>query len=356
MKRVQEEMNRQGVEGFVIPPSSNLYYLTGCGLPGDERFLALLLPREGPSLLMANALYRAQVETLPVEHFLYWTDGEDPYQVLKDHLAWGAFRTIALEQDLRALFSVPLVQRVFPGANIVLGDRLTGQLRLHKDPEELALIRRGSEIAERVLSETIGRGGWRGKRELDFMEELCGALRRAGVVSYRAIVAVGENAAVPHHVSGETRIEEGSCLLVDFVGKYQGYCTDMTRTFHFGPPSEEFRKVYDIVLEAHRAGTAAAKPGNTLGDVDAAARGVIEQRGYGPFFIHRTGHGIGIDAHEGPSASPGEATPLEPGMIFSVEPGIYLPGRLGVRIENLVAILPQGREVMQHSPLELQVR
>jgi Xaa-Pro dipeptidase len=150
-------------------------------------------------------------------------------------------------------------------------------------------------------------------------------------------------------------MEKGSSLLVDFWGSYQGYCTDCTRTFCLGKPDRQFEEIYAIVLEAHLAAEAQAVPGNTLADVDVAARSIIEKHGYGEYFTHRTGHGLGIDVHECISVNKGENIPIEPGMVFSIEPGIYLPGRLGVRIENLVAIGEKGAEVLHDFPRELTV-
>ena len=168
-------------------------------------------------------------------------------------------------------------------------------------------------------------------------------------------MAVGANAALPHYGVGKAVIEKGKCLLVDFWSRLEGYYTDCTRTFHFGRPDREFEKIHAIVLEAHLAAEAAARPGNTLGDVDFAARSVIEKYGYGEYFTHRTGHGIGIDIHEGDSVNKGVKTPIAPGMVFSIEPGIYFPGRFGVRIENLVATGEKGPEALHAYPRELKV-
>jgi Xaa-Pro dipeptidase len=317
----------------------------------------LVLFADQPPFILANILYKAQVEPLPVEQFVYWADGEDPYALLKGEIEKRKvpFTRVALEPQLPVAFSLPLGQN-FSGVEWVLGTALTAELRQRKDPEELALIRKASQEADKALRAVIGKGAyWIGRRELDFSEELAATLRQAGVITYGAIVASGPHAAVPHHATGNSIIEAGQGLLIDFGGTYEGYNTDCTRTFHFGKPSAEFEKVYSIVLEAHLAAEEKARLGNTLGDVDAAARGVIEKYGYGEYFTHRTGHGLGIDGHEGTPAGKGETTPIAPGMVFSIEPGIYLPGRLGVRIENLVAIAEQGTEVLHHFPRELQV-
>jgi Xaa-Pro dipeptidase len=362
IRNTQEEMKRRGVDLFLVSPSSNLRYLTGYRVRGDERLLLLALPAEAPPALIANLLYQAQTAEIPAADFFFWADGEDPFTRLKEEVEKRGLprRRIALEPQMPAAFSIPLA-RTFPDSEFILGAALTAKLRQRKSPEELALIRRACAEADRALAVLIdqallgGGSPWVGRPEREFAEALFAEMRRGGVEDCEAIVAVGANAAVPHHVTGDTLIERGRGLLIDFGGTIGGYYTDSTRTFHFGPPSAEFEKVYAVVLEAHLAAEARARVGNTLGDVDAAARGVIEKHGYGEYFTHRTGHGLGIDEHEGASASPGETTPIEPGMVFSIEPGIYLPGRLGVRIENLVAIGEDGPEILHHYPRELRI-
>ncbi|MDR1025194.1 MAG: Xaa-Pro peptidase family protein [Treponema sp.] len=368
MDRVQGEMKKRGIGLFLAGPSSNLFYLTGYAVHGDERLLLLVLPgsaeggaaqgvRGAGAFVLANALYRDQVAGLPVDELVYWQDGEDPFALLAREIErrnWDVNR-IALEPHLPAFFSLPLAER-FPRSSFALGSVLTDPLRLCKDPAELDLIRQASRVSDRALAAVIGRGRyWLGKTEAQFRDVLAAELDAGGVRAWDAIVAVGANGAVPHHVTGQTLIEDGKGLLVDFGGRLEGYNTDCTRTFHFGRPGAEFEKIYNIVLEAHLAAEAAARPGNVLGDVDLAARQVIEKAGYGPCFTHRTGHGLGIDTHEGASASRGETTPIAPGMVFSIEPGIYLSGRVGVRIENLVAIGPDGPEPLHAFPRELTV-
>ncbi|MDR2375190.1 MAG: Xaa-Pro peptidase family protein [Treponema sp.] len=357
MDRVRDEMKKQGIGLFLAGPSSNLFYLTGYAVNGDERLFLLALPAEGEPFILANVLYRDQAAGLPVEELVCWKDGEDPFALLKREIEgrrWPVNR-IALEAQIPALFSLPLAEQ-FSHSGFTLGSPLTDPLRLRKDKVELDLIRRASGIADQALTALINRGRyWLGKTEAQFRDALVAEMGAAGVKAWDLIVAAGANGAVPHHVTGQSLIEAGKGLLVDFGGALEGYNTDCTRTFHFGRPDAEFEKIYNTVLEAHLAAEAAARPGNVLGDVDLAARSVIEKAGYGPYFTHRTGHGLGIDIHEGASVARGETTPIVPGMVFSIEPGIYLSGRLGVRIENLVAIGPEGPEVLHRFPRNLMV-
>jgi len=363
MQKIREEMAKAGIDVFLVSPSSNLFYLSGCGLKGDERLLLLVLPREGEPFILANLLYKEQVKSLPVQEFAFWKDGEDPFGLLKAEINKRNIpvKKAALEPQIPALFSLP-ISEVFPGALFVLGSTLTDDLRQYKDSREIDLIRRASREMDKGLAAVIekaatsGAGSyWIGKTEAEFGEELFAELRRRGLETPGATVAVGANAAVPHHGIKKTVIENGKCLLIDFWSRLEGYYTDCTRTFHFGKPDAEFEKIYSIVLEAHLAAEAAAQPGNLLGDVDKAARSVIEKYGYGDYFTHRTGHGIGIDIHEGDSANKGVKIPIKPGMVFSIEPGIYFPGRFGVRIENLVAIGEKGPEALHAFPRELRI-
>ena len=362
MQKVRDQMAKAGIDVFLVTPSSNLFYLTGCTLEGDERLLLLVLPAEGSSsagapFILANLLYKEQVKMLPVNDAIYWKDGDDPFSLLKRELEKRKIpvKKAALEPRMSAFFTLP-ISGALPGTHFVLGSSIMDGLRQFKDTAELDLIRRASRKSDEALAAVIEKGGyWIGKTESDFAENLSAELRLRGVVSFGAAVALGANAALPHYGTGNAFIEKGNCLLVDFWGRFENYYTDCTRTFHFGKPDGEFEKIYAIVLEAHLAAEAAARSGNTLGDVDRAARSVIERYGYGEYFTHRTGHGAGIDIHEGVSVNQGVNVPIAPGMVFSIEPGIYFPGRFGVRIENLVISGEKGPEVLHAYPRELRV-
>lgn len=357
MKKVREKMTDAGIDLFLVGPSSNLFYLGGYGVKGDERLLLLALPQKGEPFVLTNLLYKEQVKCIPVNDFVLWKDGDDPFGLLKAEIEKRNFaaKKIALEPNIPAFFSLPLGE-TFRGAELTLGSFLTDDLRQYKEPAELDLIRRACRESDRALAALIDRGNyWLGKTEAQFCEALSAELSRAGLASFGATVAVGAHAALPHYGIGNAVIEKGKCLLVDFWASLEGYYTDCTRTFFFGRPDEEFEKIYSIVREAQSAAEAAARPGNTMGDVDAAARSVIEKYGFGENFTHRTGHGLGIDIHEGISANKGVKDPVKPGMVFSIEPGIYFPGRFGVRIENLVAAGEKAPEVFHAYPRQLQI-
>ena len=357
MQKIREGMAKEEIDVFFAGPSSNLFYLTGCGAEPDERLFLFALPQKGDPFILANLLYKEQVKTVPVKDQVFWKDGEDPFRLLADKIKKRNIRitTAALEPQIPALFSLPLSQ-IFPRARFVPGSSLTDPLRQKKDEGELCLIRRACRGSDKALAAVINKGSyWIGKTEMEFFHELGLEFCREGLESFGASVQAGANAAIPHYSTGSAIIEKGKCLLVDFWGRFNGYYTDCTRTFYFGRPDREFEKIYAVVLEAHLAAEAKAVPGNTLEDVDTAARSIIEKHGYGDYFTHRTGHGLGLDVHEGYSVNRGVKVPLEPGMVFSIEPGIYLPGRFGVRIENLAAVGEKSTEVLHDYPRELKV-
>jgi Xaa-Pro aminopeptidase len=357
MEKIKEKMAEAAFDAFFVSPSSNLFYLSGYAPGGDERLLILVLPAKGEPFLLANLLYKEQTKIIPVEDQVYWKDGEDPFELLKAEIEKRNIKLnkVAIEPQIPAFFSLPL-SKTFPSAAFELGSSLIDPLRQYKDESELDLIRKACKESDRALGILIEKGGyWIGKTETEFFAELSAEISRYGIYDFGASVQVGSNAAIPHYATGRTVIEKGKCLLCDFWGRFRGYYTDCTRTFHFGKPEAEFEKIYSIVLEAHLAAEAKARPGNSLEDVDMAARRIIAKYGYGEYFTHRTGHGLGIDVHEGDSVNTGVKVPIKPGMVFSIEPGIYLPGRFGVRIENLVAIGENGPEVLHSYPRELKI-
>jgi D-alanyl-D-alanine dipeptidase len=223
-------------------------------------------------------------------------------------------------------------------------------LRAVKDAEELEALRRAARAADAAFADVLG-VRFAGRREVEVAADLAEALRAHGHESVEfTIVGSGPNGASPHHEAGERRIGPGDAVVLDFGGRMAGYCSDITRTVVVGEPEPELERVHAIVRAAQEAGVRAVRPGVPCEAVDAAARAVIEEAGYGAAFVHRTGHGIGLDVHEPPYIVAGNRTPLEPGMTFSVEPGIYLAGRFGVRIEDIVAVTPDGVERLDQAP------
>jgi len=342
-------------DAVVLFPGSNLQYLTGFDEDPGERHLLLFVTPETHALLCPE-LYEEQVlaeTTLGREHLRVWGDADDPRaataaaaeavgvadadRVLVDERLWTRFAL-----DLRA---------AMPDAELALATELLGDLRIRKDDDELDRLRAVAEVTDEVSRAVreLDPTGW---TERELAREIEARLLEGGCTgpSFETIVGSGPNGARPHHSHGDRTIEPGDPVVLDFGGRLAGYPSDQTRTVVFaGDPPAEFQRVHELVREAQQAGVDAVEPGVEAGAVDRAAREVIEAAGYGDQFVHRTGHGVGLDVHEAPFVVGGSDTELEPGMVFSVEPGVYLEGEFGVRIEDLVVVTEDGAERLNDS-------
>lgn len=358
LARVLAEMERQGIGCMLITPSPDLKYLSGCAVWPDERLMTLVLAPGHAPFMIANRLYEQTLSQQPYRDVCYWADRQDPFALLAEELQARKIDTdvLAVDDALAAGLLLPLLRRV-PHGRVELASRVTAGLRLYKDAQEILTMRTACAKASEALRRTMEKGRyWIGHTETELADALCSEMVRQGLERGSASVSSGVNSAEPHHASTSQIIRDNSCLWIDFGAVYQNYNTDMTRAFFFGTPDEEYRRVYDVVDRARKAGIAAAQAGAPLHAVDDAARGVIEAAGYGACFTHRTGHGIGIMNHEGPAAEAGEQTLIAPGMTFSVEPGIYIPGRFGIRVEDQVLIGEDGKPQALHDyPTDLTV-
>ena len=357
IERVRKMMEERGQELLFLTPSSYMKYLTGYAVRGDERFLTFILSRQGGAFALGNELYRQQMEGIPADAFYFWSDGEDPFLLVEQLLReQGIFpKTAAVDPNMPARFLVRLGE-LFPQSRISDGASLMDPLRVYKDEAERRSMIKACRKADEALRAALGDGKeWLGRTEEEFLARLVYEMSRRGIQNGAACVCAGANAAEPHHCPGQSRIEKGMSLLVDFGGDYENYNTDMTRNFFFGTPGQEYLKLYRILQEALALGKLAAVAGNCLQDVDRAVRGHIAAQGYGQYFTHRTGHGIGIDCHEGPSVQEGETTRIRPGMTFSIEPGIYIPGKLGIRLEDQMMVTEVGTKALHNYPLDLVV-
>jgi Xaa-Pro aminopeptidase len=358
-RTVQERLQAGAGDAVVLFPSRNLLYTTGFDEEPGERLLLLLVPREGEPTFLVPELYDEQVrEESWVRGVRTWADDESPVVALHevvadlglDPAAWGDDAPHVLVDDtMHARFTFDL-REVLPDATFGLASEVLAPLRRRKGEAELDALRRAGRIADQVLTQmrALGRDAV-GVTERELADEIERRLRDAGGegVPFGPIVGCGPNGAKPHHDHGDREIESREPVVLDFGTRVDGYPSDQTRTVVFdGEPSDRFREVHRVVREAQAAAVDAVEPGVTTGAIDAAAREVIEAAGYGDRFVHRTGHGVGLNVHEEPYVVAGGETELEPGMVFSVEPGIYLPGEFGVRIEDLVAVTEEGHELL----------
>lgn len=338
---VAAALSRHGLAALIAGPGSDLTYLTGYRIFTSERLTALVLTADGVSQLVVPALEAPRASAAaPDLELREWQETEDPYALAASAAAGTG--DIAIGDQLWAMFVLRL-QAALPGRGFRPASEVTRTLRMRKDPAELAALREVGASADRAYAH-IRELEFAGRREDEVAADIATLLRREGhdEVTF-TIVASGPNGASPHHHTGERVIGAGDAVVLDFGGTRAWYCSDITRTVVVGEPDSELVRVHDLVRRAQEAGYAAAREGARARDVDRAARVVIDEGGYGERFIHRLGHGIGLDGHEHPYLVSGNDEMLERGMAFSIEPGIYLPGRFGVRIEDIAAIGDDGR-------------
>lgn len=340
-------LGEQEQDGLLLSVGADLPYFTGYEAMQTERLTMLVLPTEGEPVLFVPELEAPRVERRgSLFDIRPWSELEDPIGLVSDAVA--DWRHGLIGDHTWAAFVLGLQSRL-SGLSLGRASDLISELRMRKDAAEIDALRRAGQAADRVvarLRETRFAG--RSERELSrLIAEM--TVEEGHEVAEFGIVAAGPNGASPHHESGDRIIEVGDAVVVDFGGRLHGYYSDTTRNFVVGDPPNGYLEAFEVLHAAHDAALEAVRPGVTAESVDTAARKVIDAAGYGEFFIHRTGHGIGLEVHEHPYIIEGNDLPLEPGMTFSIEPGIYLPGRFGMRIEDIVAVTEDGVERLNQS-------
>ncbi|WP_241518756.1 aminopeptidase P family protein [Streptomyces sp. CB03238] len=343
MARAAEAAADAGLAGLLVAPGPDLVYLTGYRPTADtERLTLLVLASDRDPVLVVPTLEAPDADRAPGAAALTlqdWTDGTDPYAVTAPLLdPKGRF---GVSDNAWAMHLLGL-QKQLPDTSYAALTEALPMLRAVKDAAELARLEAAGAAADEAYREIL-KVRFRGRKETDVAADLAALLKHFGhsQVDF-TVVGSGPNGANPHHEAGDRTIERGDMVVLDFGGLKHGYGSDTTRTVHVGEPTPEERRVHDVVREAQQAGFEAVTAGVACQEVDRAARAVIDRAGYGEYFIHRTGHGIGVTTHEPPYMIEGEEQPLVPGMCFSIEPGIYLPGRFGVRIEDIVTVTEDG--------------
>ena len=344
LSRVRTAMHENGLDTLILTPGAAMRYLSGFSEPGS-RFLALVVPDDQPWLFVTPALNAGQARQNPagVADIRVWDDAQG-WETLLASLSKDLMLDIGivgLDDDMPARFSLRIGE-LMPTALLKLAGAALAPLRAVKDALELAALQRAADATDALIP--VAYEACRvGASEMEVSLAIGQSIARNGDQdSFSPIVGAGPNGASPHHDTSKTKVKWGDVVILDFGAMADGYHGDITRTVAVGEASDEARRVYDVVYRAHQAGVQAVRPGATAHDVDAAARRVIADAGYGEFFIHRTGHGIGLDDHEAPYMLSGNYTKLLPGHCFSVEPGIYLPGKFGVRLENILTVRDDG--------------
>ena len=355
MAALRERMAETGAELMALGPGPHTEWLLGFHPHADERPCLLLIGPQREAFLMPKLNADAAREQSAIE-MLTWDDADGPDaalgRALKASGGTGA-RRVVLDETMRADFALLLLGHL-PGASHAFGDATIGALRMRKDAGEKAALK-----AEAAIADAAMRAGWAAMRPGMTEAEVADAIRESfgaqGARPLFTIVGAGRNGAFPHHPTGATVLREGDAVVMDIGAARGSYSSDITRMAAIGHPPEGYAEVHAVVEAAVTAAMAAARPGALAREVDAAARSTIAAAGYGDFFLHRTGHGLGIEVHEPPYLTSASGTVLEEGMVFSIEPGIYLPNRFGIRLEEIVYLTAEGPEILSALPRDLEV-
>ncbi|CAN5771465.1 aminopeptidase P family protein [soil metagenome] len=353
--RAQQQMTEQGIDVTFVGPSSDLQYLIGIDAHLSERLNLLILPASGKPMLVVPVLEAPLAHTASdLVEIHEWTETESPAELVGKLTGDREGQTIAVSDQLWSGFLLNLQGTVL-GADWISAQPVMKPLRSTKDKHEIAILGEVSRLTDEAWHEFIEGGPVSGLTETQAMERLAALMQKRGLGSGFGICASGPNSASPHHHTGDRVIEEGDAVIFDWGGTLHGYHSDVTRTVFVGTPSKKFRKVYDLVLRANQATLEAVKPGVPCEQLDATARDLISGEGFGEYFIHRVGHGLGMDVHEEPYLVGGNTTPLVEGMVFSDEPGIYIEGEFGVRIEDSVVCTADGGRRLNDATRDLTV-
>jgi Xaa-Pro aminopeptidase len=343
MTVLRQAMAGAGVDLTAIAPTDNMRYLAGYASHPDER-LCLLLVTADSAVMVVPALSAEEAATHTSLPLFSWADNEGPQGALKAALAslrLASVGSVAVDDEMRADSLLPLMSVSAAGRAVTLAS-LNAPLRLHKSADEVEALARAAAQADRAMQAAVdacqpgvteSQVAWAAEQafRLDGADEVCFTL-----------VAAGPNGAHPHHECGDHVLQPGEAVVVDIGASLDHYKSDITRVVHLGEPSREFMRAYEAVRQANHRARAAVKPGVPAAEVDRAARSTLETAGYGEYFVHRTGHGLGLNIHEPPWIMAGNNQLLEAGMVFSIEPGVYLPGRFGIRIEDIVVVTETG--------------
>lgn len=347
LERLTTAVLENGLDGIVLMPGPNMLYLSDVHVHVSERPILLFVPADDDPAIIIPTLeaQKARWAGMAEERIFHWNDDEGymgAFQKACAHLELSDY-LLGVEALHMRVLEMELLHRYAPGLTTAHAEPIMGALRMAKDQDELATMQRAVNIAEQAIGALIPRIKI-GQTEKQISAMLSQELTEAGSQrnAFGPIVQAGPNSASPHAVPTDRPIQDGDLMVIDWGAIVDDYPSDITRTFAVGNVKPELKRVYDTVRRANEAGRSAAGPGVTGRDIDRAARGVIDKAGYGDYFIHRTGHGLGLEVHEPPYIMEGNLEPLVPGAVFTVEPGIYLPDQAGVRIEDDVVITGDG--------------
>jgi Xaa-Pro aminopeptidase len=353
--RARAEMKRSGVDAMILSLGHDMPYLMGYLAMPLERLTMLVIPQDGEASLIIPRLEGPRVHQMnDVFTMVPWNETEDPVAIA--HTLLGSAQTIAVGDQMWSRFLVDLLVHR-PNAKYVRSVTVMEALRSRKDAAEVAALVAAGAAADRVAAQLhAGEIPMVGRTEAEVSADISARLIAEGHQKVNfAIVAAGENAASPHHHAGDRVIQYGEIVLCDFGGTMNGYCSDITRCVHIGEVPQDIADAYAVLLRAQAAGVNAGVVGSSCENVDAVTRAIIDEAGYGEYFVHRTGHGIGMEEHEDPYMVSGNTTPIAAGHAYSVEPGIYVPGKWGMRLEDIVVATDNGPMAVNHANHHLVV-
>lgn len=350
LEKIINSMKNHHIDQMIITSPDSIFYLLNEWIHPGERMLALFLNSSGERKLFINELFPIQKD-LGVELCIY-NDTEDPIDYLEK--AINPHKTMGIDKTWPSHFLIRLLKKK-SGLQVENGSIVIDKVRMIKDEEEINLMKKASSINDQAMGkimEVIKTNKYTEMEITKKLEEIYAKYETNGF-SFDPLICYGPNAAEPHHSSDKTPLKGNSSIIIDIGCFSNHYASDMTRSMFFGEPDEEYKKIYDLVLKANLAAISTIKPGVKFSTIDKAARDVITNGGYGKYFTHRTGHNIGLCVHEYPDVSGANDMIVEEGMVFSIEPGIYLQEKYGVRIEDLVLVTKTACEVLNQFPKDL---
>ena len=349
-------MKGNGVDVMILFPGANIAYYTGFPIGMSERLAAAVIPVEGEPYFVVNKL-EGELRGLDpwFKKVMIWEEHEDPVELLTDSLTEAGYGSGRLGISVEAPWGwVNGLKEALPDAEMIDISQHVGYVRMVKTPEEIAHMEEACRISDESMEEAFAQLHT-GMTETELKALMTGGMLKRGASRAFAGVCFGERAALPHGGAGERKLKPGEFVLVDMGGLYKGYWSDCTRTVFYGDePTERQAEIYETVLKANRASFEASKPGVTCESIDVAAREVIDAAGYGEYFIHRLGHGVGMEIHEHPYMVRNNKQLLEPNMAYSDEPGIYIVGEIGVRVEDLLVCTEVGARSLTNFPRTLR--
>lgn len=355
VERAQQVLKDEGIHALLLGPSADLTWLTGVDAHLSERLNLLVLPQDGEPRMVVPGLEAPLVAKVTDSvRLITWADQDSPAALAAEAIGAKAGAKIAVGNQLWSAFLLRLQDEI-PNATWVEGTPVLRGLRMIKDQFEIDALAKAARLTDQAWEEFIKAGPISGLTERQALRKLLDISADQGLETPYGIIGSGPNSASPHHSGNDRVITTGDAMVFDWGGKIDGYLSDVTRSAHVGDPDDEYRRVYDVVKRANQVMFDTVKPGVPLQELDRAARKLITDEGYGPYFIHRVGHGLGLEVHEEPYLVEGNTLPLEAGMTFSDEPGIYLEGRFGVRIEDTILCTEDGGKRLNNATRELIV-